>query len=201
METIKKGTRIKFKDGVNVTEKYPHIRCSDSYYISDIYEHNGRKSIYLKGQPMTSIEMDDFEVIEEILVPVSLNIKITKQDIEDIVVGSFEGGSDYWIANIKGTHPSEEKPSDIGYINWAYKCIKEDGHVDITPGDNDDLPEFPLNVERMVVGINMFLTHRAKQGTLSNYINNRNQLETGQIDAGDCDGIIQYAIFGEWVYG
>jgi hypothetical protein len=118
---------------------------------------------------------------------VNIPKEITARDIETIIVNGFEGGIGYW-AGLKKDELWDDKPSGVPSSMWATKLILEDKEVILYDREN---PEewAALTLEKLINGIQL------------NY-NRRNwdcDIENGDATTYDC--IIQYALFGDIVYG
>ena len=120
-------------------------------------------------------------------VKAEINVKLTQQDIDDIMVAALEGGIDYWCfkAEVVGDYLGE----------YASEQISRGGMLklyDIESGD-----KYWLDLEKFLNGFRLWLEnggdqYGAVQGREWDYCN---------IDAGCADEIIQYALFGEVIYG
>lgn len=132
---------------------------------------------------------DMSEIIKTILVP----INVTKQTVEDILVTAFDGsygGAWYWIDKYV-------KYDNLGNRTEAstWDNILAGGISEIKP--EDDSVTRVMNLEKFLIGLEMWLT---KHGTDRSLVE-EDTIDPGQIDAGDADNIVQYAIFGELIYG
>ena len=134
--------------------------------------------------------MEKRKVVETLFIRKS--VEVTAEDIDDILCGSMEGGSNYWcdcvevIGDYLGEYASEQI-SRGGKLRF---------HVD-EPFDDDDTEWYEMDQEKFLHGL---------QEWLNNYDDVcsclcENELDCGQIDAGMADSIVQYALFGEEVFG
>ena len=89
-------------------------------------------------------------------VKAEINVKLTQQDIDDIMVAALEGGIDYW-------------------------CFK----VEVV---GDYLGEYASE-------------QISRGGMLKLYDIENGEVDCCNIDAGCADEIVQYALFGELVFG
>lgn len=113
---------------------------------------------------------------------------VTEEDIETVIVNGFEGGIGYWAG--LDTSPDEWKdiPHNEPTSMWATKIILNGGNVFIY--DREDVSErWVLNLKKLIRGIEL------------NYHRRPSDNELSQGDATTFDCIIQYALFGEIVYG
>lgn len=131
-------------------------------------------------------------------IKINLPVLITTEDIDDIMVGAMEGGITYWCsrADVEGEYLGE----------YASEQISRGGTLRFYPDEpiSDDDPEyFTLDYHNLIDGIAMWLDSLAPE-TYGRVIeandNNSFHLSMGNIDALDCDSIIQYALFGEEVF-
>ena len=113
---------------------------------------------------------------------VELNVKVTGQDIDDILVTAFEGGITYWCdeVQVKGDYLGE----------YASDQVSRGGVVRLH--DEDGWHE--LNLAKILDGIKKYLA-------TDNSILEGKEIDTCQVDADIADSIVQYALFGEIVYG
>ena len=115
---------------------------------------------------------------------INVPIKVNTQDIEDI----FEMaclGADYWI-------------NDVSYScsNCLDTLMEGKELVFSVPEDDADteFKDYTLTLEKLLKGIEMYC---GKWGDCLG----ENGIDTGKIEVADCDLILQYALFGEQVFG
>ena len=129
-------------------------------------------------------------------VPViRFNVHLTVEDIDDIVCTALEGGINYWAC-------SAEVPADCRVADWGHEQIARGGklliHVD-EPFDEYDTEVYELNLENFLNGFKIWMN---RGGFCSEILENcSGDLDVSCIDADDADSIIQYALFGELVFG
>ena len=122
----------------------------------------------------------------------SIDFTISPADINDIICAAIEGGITYWCS--KYVISNEEWPPGIK-SDYAWEGI---GH-----NDNHELTFYPNDWKRVSTGITMNRS-RFLDG-FQKWLRDKESvwpinLDTGDIDAGDADNIIQYALFGELRY-
>jgi hypothetical protein len=112
-----------------------------------------------------------------------INIKVTLDDsvISDILSAAFEGGINYWCVGVK-IHESGDAPK----MSYASDVVEHGGTLKIHELDGD---VHELTRKKMEDGIGKFMIHQ------------RSFTDACEIDAADADLIVQYAIFGEIIYG
>lgn len=113
------------------------------------------------------------------------DIEIEPVDIDDIMCAALEGGITYWCDSAKpvGTHYAEYMSEQIS------------GGGSLLLHDNEDDVWYELTLEKFLDGLKLFLIenglHYVQDGILM----------VSDIDAADADCIIQYALFGEIIFG
>ena len=118
-------------------------------------------------------------------------INVTDEDITDIMEMAFIG-SNYWLGDIK--------------VARRGKALKDDTYAEIilnkgkltlsAPEDDADntYHDYPLTLGSLLKGIGIYLE------TYGDCIE-KGGIDSGKLDVADCDLILQYALFGEQVYG
>lgn len=114
----------------------------------------------------------------------NIKIKVTDEDIDDIVSTAFEGGITYWCrkAEVVGEYLGE----------YASDQISRGGKIILYDAESND--KWELNKDNFLKGLQKFLNKRPSVLT-------DGEIDTCNIDAEDADMIIQYALFGELVFG
>lgn len=126
--------------------------------------------------------MKEYEVKPEV------TIKVTQQDVDDIMATALDCGISYWcyraevIGEYKGVYASDQ--------------ISRGGLLRLY--DREDGGKYMLSLDGFLNGLKLWIESGAcyEWGAVEN-----NKLEVGQIDAVAADSIVQYALFGELVYG
>lgn len=123
----------------------------------------------------------------EFEVKAEIRIVLSQQDIDDIMVCALEGGITYWCfkAEVVGEYLGE----------YASEQISRGGALklyDIEGGE-----KYWLDLEKFLKGFALWIEDGGDQyGAVQG-----SEVDCCNIDAGCADAIIQYAIFGELVYG
>lgn len=121
-------------------------------------------------------------------VEVKSDVTLTQQDIDDIMVSALEGGINYWCREAEVV---EEKRC----AEWGHEQIAHDGGLILYDAESND--KWELTREKFLEGFKLWLENGGdKYGAVSN-----GEVDCGKIDAECADSIIQYAIFGEVIYG
>lgn len=121
-------------------------------------------------------------------VKVEIEVKLSRQDIDDIMVGALEGGITYWCqeAEVVGDYLGE----------YASDQISRGGKLILHDAESSD--KWELTLEKFLNGVKLWLQNGddryhalQKDGTL----------DTCNVDGEMADLIVQYAIFGEVIFG
>lgn len=121
---------------------------------------------------------------------IQIPLKVTEEDIENIIVTSFEGGSDYWMGLDNSTPEWKDKPEDEPNSTWATKILLEGGTVIVYDiEDGTDTEVWSLTLVKLLNGISL------------NYLLRPHDPSMAYGDAITADCIVQYALFKEVVYG
>lgn len=114
---------------------------------------------------------------------------VTDEDIDDIMCSAFEGGITYWCGRVEvvGDYLGE----------YASEQISRNGELILWDFENDD-ESYRLDKEMLLNGIELAITNRDYE-EYEWYENGG--LNCAQIDADVADCIVQYALFGEIMFG
>lgn len=126
--------------------------------------------------------------MENYFVTIERKIKVTQQDIDDIMVTALEGGINYWCrkAKVVGEYLGE----------YASEQISRGGTLILYDAEDDN--EYALDLEKLLCGL---------QKAINDYWfedydwYNGKALDTCNIDADVADTIIQLSIFDDVIYG
>lgn len=119
----------------------------------------------------------------------NIGTEITESDIENIIVSSLEGGSNYWMG-LDNSHPEfKDKPKGEPLSTWTTKLIIDGKAIYFYDIEDPEEKPLELTLQKMLNGI----AQNAKERP---FASNKNEW-----DACDADCIIQYALFGGLVYG
>lgn len=130
------------------------------------------------------------------ILNLSFSVVVTPEDIDDIMVSALEGGITYWANRAKV--PEEKRVAE-----WGHEQIARDGelHIHVVESfDQDDTEWYILTKEKFLNGLVKYLKE-PKYSDCLEFVNHELRIDTGYIDADVADTIIQYALFGEVVYG
>ena len=123
----------------------------------------------------------------EYVIKPKVEIKVTDQDIDDIMATALDCGISYWCreAEVVGGEYHGE---------WASDEISRGGKLRLYDAESDD--KWILTKNKFLKGIKLWVENGyAKEAMYEG------GLDTGMIDATGADMIVQYALFGEVVFG
>lgn len=136
---------------------------------------------------------------------IEMNVKFDDEFLENILITAFEGGSNYWINSIDISNPNGSiEPKDVATSEWAFDALKCGGFVDIDHGDylNGGEKEINrINLSDLIHGVNKFVNNYTMKLSDTDIFDNEFALDAGQFDADMADQILQYAVFGDVIYG
>ena len=81
-------------------------------------------------------------------IPVSLTVKLTEEDIDDIMVGALEGGINYWCDEAEVIE--EKRVAD-----WGHEQIARGGCLILHDAESDD--KWELNLEKFINGVKLWI--------------------------------------------
>lgn len=125
-----------------------------------------------------------------------VELPLKESDIENIMVTAIEGGINYWAGLDNTAEAWAERPKDEPLSMWATKILIDGGSVkfyDVEGGgeleEEEDDSEWILTLDKLLAGFAQNYKERPHD----------NDLEQGDATTADC--IIQYALFGQIVFG
>lgn len=119
---------------------------------------------------------------------ITRKIKITDEDIDDIMVSALEGGICYWCCKA-------EVIEDDYFGEYASDQISRGGSLRLYDSEEDEV--YVLTLDKFMRGLQLAF----EQGYYRSYWLDGDMLDTCQIDSADADVIVQLALFGEVVFG
>lgn len=122
---------------------------------------------------------------EKFRVSISLDVDLSQQDIDDIMVAALEGGINYWCreAEVVGEYLGE----------YASDQISRGGSLILHDAESSD--KWELTRDKFLNGVKLYFEHGCEVPVEDNAI------DTCGIDACAADSIVQYALFGKLVFG
>ena len=121
-------------------------------------------------------------------IKAEISVRISTEDIDDIVTTALEGGICYWCrrAEVKGKYLGE----------FASEQISRGGVLVLH--DSVDGKKRELNKEKLLSGVKQYLEDAEDSVGCSKGVY---ELDCCMVDATVADMIIQYAIFDDIIYG
>jgi hypothetical protein len=116
---------------------------------------------------------------------ITIEIEITDQEIDDVLVTALEGGINYWADS------ADVKDDNYKGGEWASEVVSRGGTLVIQEVDEDEPVE--LTKEKMLNGIALFIKEYPNLYDPGE--------ELGYLDATGADIIVQLALFETVVYG
>lgn len=129
--------------------------------------------------------------MEERTVKVELEIKVTQEDVDDIMSGALDGGITYWRSKAKvvGEYLGE----------YASEQISRGGKLTIYDCEGEAV--YTLDLKKLLKGIKLWAEGQIDSSCLERTIGGEFfRINCCNVDAAECDAIIQYALFGEILY-
>lgn len=147
----------------------------------------------------TEVQGNDFgreEADEEqknrpgVLMTAEFKVRITDEDIDDIMCSALEGGITYWCseAEVEGEYLGE----------YGSEQISRGGILLLH--DIEEPEVYELTKEKLLKGIMMYLANPTC-GDVLEMIDHELRLDTGYVDCDVSDCMVQYALFGDIVFG
>jgi hypothetical protein len=109
-------------------------------------------------------------------------IRVSAEDIEDVLVGAFEGGSNYWLRKVKVVD------DDYKGGEYASDVVGLGGELILTTMEGE---KHKLTQAKMIKGFQKYLDNGGMCFPF----------DSGNPDGWTYDTILQNALFGEQVYG
>ena len=126
--------------------------------------------------------------MDEFVIKPKIKIKLTQEDIDDIMCAALEGGINYWCyrADVVGGEYLGE---------WAHEQIARGGRLKLFDAESDDT--WVLTLNKFLNGFRLWI----EKGYDRNGACSSNGVDCCLIDAGDADCIVQLALFGDVIFG
>lgn len=114
---------------------------------------------------------------------------ITYSDIGNIVVTALEDSIGYWACLNNTTIEWQDRPKNMPISQWATELLLTGKSIAFDDAEWDNFKDEKLNLEKLLKGIALNIQERPDDCDLDN------------MDATTADCIIQFALFGEVIYG
>ena len=144
------------------------------------------------------IDDNGSKIVSRIKLPVENKmIKITEEDICDIICAALEGGIGYWacLDNRDNVWHSDENKHKF-YSEIAADILLHDGAIRFLDAEDHLTVQGTITFEKLINGIRMYLAENQDVVDFENLY-----IDTSNIDCEAADMIFQYAMFGDIVYG
>lgn len=119
-------------------------------------------------------------------------VRVSNEDIDDIVCTALEGGINYWCceAEVEGEYLGE----------YASDQISRGGTLKLYDSESNDV--WSLDKAKLLNGISLAITNGfLLEYEWAKFENEIITIDTYQIDAEVADAIIQYALFDKIIFG
>lgn len=128
------------------------------------------------------------EIKKEYDLSVEVRVKLTEEDIDDIMVAALEGGVNYWCDEAEVIE--EKRVAD-----WGHEQIARGGVLILHDMESED--KWELNLEKFINGVKLWISegYAFDCGAIEN-----GTIDCCQVDAIQADNIVQLALFGEIVF-
>lgn len=150
---------------------------------------NARKAGRVMAELITHFKKKEIEEQYD-RVQIIATVVISKEDIDDIMVSALEGGITYWVDKVEPRCGIE--------FDFASDVISKGGSIIIH--DNEEDATYELTKAKLLQGIRMY-AEQPKNSDIFEVIDHELHIDCGMVDAEVADAIIQYALFGEIIYG
>lgn len=130
---------------------------------------------------------------------INIPVTITAQEINDILCTALNGGINYWCNGYNCNLTMEDV-----VVDHKYEYVGHGGYITLDTKDNDEgHNDLIVTKHAMLHGIQQWVNKNSNQVETVLVSNNPTYttIEIGNIDAGDADHIVQYAMFDKIIYG
>ena len=140
--------------------------------------------------------------MDEITINIPMNLDVSGDDLDNILVTAFEGGSNYWIDKIE--------VKDYKGCEWASHVVSKGGSVWVCLDNNPvgaeikgkEYYKWVINRKKLLRAISRWFTeYYYHRQIVKHNLEMPSSFSDIDFDAGDTDIIIQLAIFNEVIYG
>ena len=129
-------------------------------------------------------------------VKAAIELRLSEEDIEDIVVTALNGGIGYWACLDNSRPEFEGQGKDDCVDAWTAKILMEGKKVVFIDEEDED-EEYILTLEKLLNGIKLFVENGYdRYGAFK-----AGEIDLCNFDAECADCVFQLAMFGELVFG
>lgn len=140
------------------------------------------------------------------IIKVELEVIVMPEDIDDIICAALEGGIGYWACLDNSTEEFENAPEKETVSETTSRLLKEGKTITLI--DEEENERHEMTLEKLLTGIKMYLEDKQRPYNILaddlnsvGYSRGTYELDCCMVDANVADMIIQYAVFGEVVFG
>jgi hypothetical protein len=139
--------------------------------------------LYEKNNQM-DYELIDSECKSKFKIQVEMTV--TPYDVENIIITAIEGGIGYWACLLNDEIEFDNQPDDIPVSQYATELLLLGETIKFA--DTEEFSEiWELTLEKLLLGIKLSMEDEP--------------FDLNDLDAEQSDCIVQYALFGELIYG
>lgn len=131
-------------------------------------------------------------------INIKVALSVSSTDIEDLMCCALEGGIGYW-ACLDNTLPVWlEKPKGVPTSTYAAHILMADESLVFFDTEKEEVhaEHWELSLDKLFDGIQKYVTENPQIEIIKD-----GKLDMFEVDGQVADEIIQYALFGEVVYG
>lgn len=128
--------------------------------------------------------------MENKLLDVDMQIKVTGEDVDEIMTWALEDGISYWCDKVK--------PIGDYLGEYAHEQISRGGKLMLYDFESEE--KYCLDLEKLLNGVKLWAKNPVGSNCLEQ-IDGRLVFDRCNLDAVVCDAIVQYALFGAVIYG
>ena len=123
----------------------------------------------------------------EVIGSIKVNYPLTRQFVDDLLVTAFEGGITYWCCD---AYPVDNiYPEGATYVSDCLSRGRDIVIVEVGVEEVNERKNHILTLDNLIFGIKCFMNMPNANNIFDDY------------DAWDADVIIQFAVFGDVIYG
>lgn len=140
---------------------------------------------------MDEMKLMDWSKEEVVGSYVADKVDVTAHEVNIVLCNGLEGGIGYWacLDNRDSVEEFKDKPKTTYLSDWCTKIILEGKSIRLLDAEDHDVVLGELTLEKLINGIKLNVKNRDWD----------NDIHNGDATTADC--IIQYAVFGDIVYG
>lgn len=115
----------------------------------------------------------------------------SEEDLKDILITALEGGIGYWACLCNDGDEFKDQPKDMPTSEWCWELLKQGKPIEFIDEEEEDenINSVVIYLDNIYDGIRDAIENRVWDGDMDS------------LDALVADAIIQYAHFGDIVYG